>query len=95
MLAKLNEHVILGLFLLVAALESRALNGLNVSDDSGNVLQPQFRADNAQVTDWVDVALNVGDLIVGKGTADVEKGIARANVGEESVSKTLLGCKCK
>jgi hypothetical protein len=53
-----------------------------------DVLDAQLVADDLQVTDGVDVTLNVNDLSIVEATHDLEDGIDGANVGQERVSET-------
>jgi hypothetical protein len=62
----------------------RLLNELNVFD-------AQFLADDVEVTDWVNVALNVDNLGVVKTSHDLENGIDSSDVRQEGISETSAG----
>ena len=59
--------------------------------DKLDVLETELLADDVQVTDWVDIALDVNNLGVVKASHDLEDGIDSANVRQEGVTKTSTG----
>lgn len=53
-----------------------------------DVLDAELLVDDLQVTDGVDITLDVDDLGIVEATNDLEDGIDGANVGQERISKT-------
>jgi hypothetical protein len=53
-----------------------------------NVLETELLADDVQVTDGVDITLDVDDLSVVEAAHNLEDGVDGANVRQESVTKT-------
>jgi hypothetical protein len=53
-----------------------------------NVLDAELIADDLQITDGVDITLDVNDLSIVEATDNLEDGIDSANVGQERVAKT-------
>ena len=53
-----------------------------------DILQAELLADDVQVTDWVDVTLNVNDLGIIEATHNLEDGVDSADVRQEGVTKT-------
>ena len=77
------------LHLQTLATSSRLLDKVGVRLlDKLNVLQAQLLCDDIQVTDGVDVTLNVDDLGIVKASDDLEDGIDGTDVRQESVTKT-------
>ena len=66
--------------LLAKALES-LLNKLNILD-------PQLFADDGQITDRVNITLDVNDFSIVEASDDLENGIDSSDVRQESVTKT-------
>lgn len=59
--------------------------------DKLNILDAQFLADDVQIPDGVDVALDVNDLSIVKAPDNLENGVDGADVRQERVSKTGTG----
>ena len=53
-----------------------------------DVLDAELIADDLQITDGVDITLDVDDLGIVKATDDLEDGVDGANVGQEGVAET-------
>jgi hypothetical protein len=53
-----------------------------------DILDPQLLADDVQITDGIDITLDVDDLSVIEASDDLEDGIHSTNVGKESISQT-------
>lgn len=53
-----------------------------------NVLDSELFADNVQISDWVDITLDVDNLGIVEASHDLEDGIDGTDVGQESVSET-------
>lgn len=56
-----------------------------------DILETKLLADDVQITDRVDITLNVDDLGIIEASHHLEDGIDSANVRQESVSKTGTG----
>ncbi len=56
-----------------------------------DVLDTQFLADDIKISDRVNVALDVDDLGIVEASNDLEDGIDRSNVRQESVAETRTG----
>lgn len=52
------------------------------------ILDAQLLVDNLQITDGVDVTLDVDDLSIVEATDDLEDSVDGANVGQEGVAQT-------
>lgn len=78
------------LFLLqtLATLAGDPLLGLESLLHELNVLEPQLLGNNLQITNRIDVALDMDDLGIVKATHDLEDGIDGTNVGQEGVTQT-------
>jgi hypothetical protein len=59
--------------------------------DELNVLETELLADDVQVTDGVDITLDVNDLGIVEASNDLENGIDSADVRQEGVTKTSTG----
>lgn len=59
--------------------------------DELNILDAQLLVDDGQITDGVDIALDVDDLGIVETTNDLEDGIDGANVRQEGVTETGTG----
>lgn len=53
-----------------------------------DILDAKLLADDLQITNGVDVTLDVDDLGIVEATDDLENGVDGANVGQESVTET-------
>ena len=53
-----------------------------------DILQAELLADDVQVTDWVDVTLNVNDLGIIEATHNLEDCVDSADVRQEGVTET-------
>ena len=53
-----------------------------------DILDAKLLADDLQVTDRVDITLDVDDLGIVEATDDLEDGVDGANVGQESITET-------
>ena len=56
-----------------------------------NVLQAELLADDVQVTNGVDVTLDVDDLSIVEAAHNLEDGVDSADVGQEGVTKASTG----
>jgi hypothetical protein len=56
--------------------------------DEFDILNPQLLADDSQVTDGVNVTLDVNDLSIVETSNDLENGVDSTNMGQEGVTKT-------
>jgi len=56
-----------------------------------DVLDAKLLADDLEITDRVDITLDVDDLGIVKATDDLEDGVDGANVGQERVTETSTG----
>ena len=54
-----------------------------------NVFQAEFVIDDLDVSDWVDFAFDVGDVVVLEHPEHVEDRVAPRNVRQERVAQTL------
>lgn len=59
--------------------------------DELNVLDAQLLTDDVEITNWVDVTLDVDDLGVVETPHDLEDGIDGADVRQEGITKTGTG----
>jgi hypothetical protein len=59
--------------------------------DEFSVLDAQLFSNDLQVTNWIDIALDVDDLGIVEASHDLENSIDGANVRQECVSKTGTG----
>lgn len=57
--------------------------------DERDILQSQLVVDDLDISDGVDLALDVGDVFILEQTQHVEDSIAAGDVREESISETL------
>jgi hypothetical protein len=53
-----------------------------------DILDPQLLADDGQITNGIDITLDVDDLSIVEAPDDLEDGIDSTNVGKESISQT-------
>lgn len=56
-----------------------------------DILEAQFLADDVQVSNGVNITLDVDDFCVIKTPDDLEDGIYSSNVGQEGIAKTSTG----
>lgn len=56
-----------------------------------DIFESEFGLDDLHIADRIDVALDVGDLGVIKGTDHLEDPINSANVGQEGISEACSG----
>lgn len=75
----------------LAALAGLLLLVLERLLDELDVLQSQLLTDDIEITDGVDITLNVNNLSIVEATNDLEDSIDGANVRQEGVTKTSTG----
>lgn len=85
----LKHRIVFGLELLVAAAGHHLLQFVQVLEQILLVLEAQLLGDDLQIAHRIHLALHVGHIRILEGAAQVENGIAGADVRKEVVSKSL------